>query len=50
LLIQLYEEEESRLGVRYNNNIIFDIKRPLLPTKILVNELSGGIAGAATTV
>ncbi len=31
LLIRLYEEEDNRFGVKYNNGILEDVTRPLLP-------------------
>lgn len=38
-----------RLGVRYVEGSIQDLKRPLLPQKNLVGDLAGGIGGAAVT-
>jgi len=50
IFLKAFIEEEERLGVKYNLGVLTNDKRPLLPSKELVGELTGGIGGASTSI
>jgi len=50
IFLKTFIEEEERLGVKYHHGILTNDKRPLLPSKELINDLQGGIGGAATSI